>query len=205
MEVVARLALYIAAILTLMVFSFPIFGESRFWRFAEYTFLGAAAGYYVVFGLVTLGGQVSDLLYKSRYANIIGLVLGALVLAAYSKKASLVAISRWPIALLIGVGTGAAVRAYIDAQLVRQIQATILPPWTGNPLTSISNVVVIVLVVCCSTYFFVTREHRGLLQIPTRLGRYGLMIAFGAIFGSFVVTRISLVIGRLQFLLSLLH
>jgi hypothetical protein len=45
-------------------------------------------------------------------------------------------------------------------------------------------------------------EQRGAVARVSRLGRYLLMFAFGAIFGSTVMARLSLFIGRLWFVFA---
>ena len=51
-------------------------------------------------------------------------------------------------------------------------------------------------------FFFFSREHKGALGTATRLGMFFLMIGFGAGYGFTVMSRISLLIGRFQFLLE---
>jgi hypothetical protein len=51
-------------------------------------------------------------------------------------------------------------------------------------------------------YFFFSVEHRGAFGVLSRVGIYFLMIAFGASFGYTVMARISLLIGRMQFLID---
>jgi hypothetical protein len=50
-------------------------------------------------------------------------------------------------------------------------------------------------------YFFFSREHKGILGSVARTGVFYLMIAFGASFGYTVMARISLLFGRLHFIL----
>jgi len=45
-------------------------------------------------------------------------------------------------------------------------------------------------------------EQKGLLLYASHVGRWTMMIAFGAAFGFTVMARMSLLIGRLQFLLN---
>jgi hypothetical protein len=56
-------------------------------------------------------------------------------------------------------------------------------------------------VVATVSYFFFSREQRGLMRPVSRTGIVFIMIGFGASFGYTVMARISLLIGRLQFLL----
>jgi hypothetical protein len=51
-------------------------------------------------------------------------------------------------------------------------------------------------------YFFFSSAHRGPLRPAARIGIYFLMISFGASFGYTVMGRVSLLIGRLTFLVN---
>jgi hypothetical protein len=50
-------------------------------------------------------------------------------------------------------------------------------------------------------YFFFSRAHKGAFGFASRVGVYFLMISFGAAFGYTVMARISLLIGRMSFLI----
>lgn len=49
-------------------------------------------------------------------------------------------------------------------------------------------------------YFYFSKEHTGALGVTARVGIWFIMIAFGAHFGYTVMGRVSLLIGRVQFL-----
>ena len=51
-------------------------------------------------------------------------------------------------------------------------------------------------------YFFFTLEKKGVQGAVSKVGRYVMMIAFGAAFGNTVMARVSLFLGRMQFLLG---
>ena len=59
------------------------------------------------------------------------------------------------------------------------------------------------------TYFFFSREHKGVLKWSSKTGIIYVMVGFGASFGFTVMARISLAIGRFYFLfrdwLGVLH
>jgi len=50
-------------------------------------------------------------------------------------------------------------------------------------------------------YFFFSKEHKGALGGVAKLGIWFLMVAFGASFGYTVMGRVSLLIGRMTFML----
>ncbi|MCO4782640.1 MAG: hypothetical protein KC646_09990 [Candidatus Cloacimonetes bacterium] len=50
-------------------------------------------------------------------------------------------------------------------------------------------------------YFFFSTEHKGAVGVGAKVGIYFLMITFGASFGYTIMARISLLIGRMDFLI----
>ncbi|MDH5187136.1 MAG: hypothetical protein OEW70_08755, partial [candidate division WOR-3 bacterium] len=104
-------------------------------------------------------------------------------------------ISRIPISFTVGIAAGLGITASLQGFIVPQIQATLLP------LTSINNVLIVIGVITTLFYFYFSREHKGILGASSRLGIIFIMVAFGASFGYTVMARISLLIGRVYFLL----
>ncbi|MCH7760940.1 hypothetical protein IIA15_06000, partial [candidate division TA06 bacterium] len=84
---------------------------------------------------------------------------------------------------------------YLQSNAMDQVRATFLP------LNSINNVLLIIGVLTGLVYFFFSKEHKGVFGVTAKVGIYFLMVAFGASFGYTVMARISLLIGRMQFLL----
>jgi hypothetical protein len=60
---------------------------------------------------------------------------------------------------------------------------------------------IIVGVIATLSYFYFSKEHKGVLGVAAKIGIWFMMIAFGASFGYTVMARISLLIGRVYFLL----
>lgn len=56
-------------------------------------------------------------------------------------------------------------------------------------------------VICILIYFFFSTEHKGGIGLMAKIGIYFLMITFGSSFGYTIMARISLLIGRMDFLL----
>ena len=57
-------------------------------------------------------------------------------------------------------------------------------------------------VMCTLTYFFFSIEHRGAVGGISKVGIIFLMVGFGSAFGNTVMGRVSLLIQRVDFLLS---
>jgi hypothetical protein len=66
---------------------------------------------------------------------------------------------------------------------------------------SINNFLILLGVVSVLIYFFFSLEHKGVIGGVSKIGVWFLMIAFGASFGFTVMARMSLLIGRIQFLI----
>jgi hypothetical protein len=72
-----------------------------------------------------------------------------------------------------------------------------------NVLNGANNNLIIILIAVFSTliFFFFSLEHKKMVGGISRIGLVFIMVSFGASFGYTVMARISLLIGRFQFLL----
>ncbi|MGI6662647.1 MAG: hypothetical protein ACOX4B_04100 [Bacillota bacterium] len=70
------------------------------------------------------------------------------------------------------------------------------------PSTPSTQLVIFIGSLSTITYFFFTREQKGALKVTSQIGRWTMMIAFGSAFSNTVMGRLSLLIGRLQYLLG---
>ena len=143
----------------------------------------------------------------------IPMILGVMLLWRLAPKGGWIA--RWPLAFTIGTTAGLRLVAYLEADFIKQIEATLLPlyqpvydPATGALDTyhtfvqSMNNTLIVLGVMCGLLYFFFSLEHRGLVGKASRVGIWVLMITFGAGFGYTVMGRIALLVGRFQFLVE---
>ncbi len=62
--------------------------------------------------------------------------------------------------------------------------------------------IILVGVITVLVYFFFSVEHKGVVGGASKVGIWFLMIAFGASFGYTIMARMSLLIGRVTFLLQ---
>lgn len=62
-------------------------------------------------------------------------------------------------------------------------------------------IIVVVGVISTLIYFYFSKPHTGALGITAKVGIWFIMISFGAHFGYTVMGRVSLLIGRVQFLI----
>lgn len=193
--------IWFGAFLTLCIFSF-LYKENPLYRFAEHLYVGVANGYAVsiIWHRLLLPTLIKPL-GAGHYWLIIPLIIGLLYLARFIPRISWLV--RIPIAITMGYYSGAAIPARIQAQILKQIEGTILTRAVfANPVAGIWAVIVLIGVIATITYFFFSREQKGPLKVVSRVGIAFIMIGFGATFGYTVMARISLLIGRFQFLLG---
>ena len=69
-------------------------------------------------------------------------------------------------------------------------------------IPGVSRIVVLFGVLSVLFYFFFSVEQKGPVAAASRVGIYFIMVSFGASFGYTIMARMSLLVGRLEFLLS---
>jgi len=190
----------IAAIFTLAIFSF-LWKDNPLYKGAEALAVGLSAGYFtVVLVRTSLTRTLIDpLFHEGRFIVIIPGLLGLLMYLRLSRRWTWV--SRYPLAFYMGIAAGAALSPTILAYVVRQIEHSIVPMGFGS-WGAIQNILIVAMVFCALFYFFFSVPHRGVFGGAARFGIWVIMVAFGAQFGFTVMARISLLIGRVQFLLG---
>ena len=152
--------------------------------------------------------------------NLILIVPFALGLLLFTRFHPRIAwLSRWSMAAMIGAYAGLAIIGALQGDLVAQIRANMIPLYSpesvaalGNSqgateiffglLEVLRNPLIIIGLIATLIYFFFSREHKGGFGVVSKVGVWFLMISFGASFGYTVMSRVSLLIGRLHFLLS---
>ncbi len=121
-------------------------------------------------------------------------------------------IARIIIGFFIGVGAGIGIQGFFRLQLP-QIAASFKSVWikttnkTGEAVLDLhamfNNLVFLVTFYCTMAHFLFTfKRDRPVLKHAALAGRWLMMIAFGAMFGTTVMARLSLLIDRILFLLE---
>jgi hypothetical protein len=184
-------AILAAAIVTILTFTF-LWKSNPAYRLMEHVLLAISAGHALTMGYNNLRTIAwIPITQKGQYSLLIPLILGALLYARYVK--SIAWVSRIPLAVMIGTASALALRGSIQSQLLQQIAAT-------ASLKNLDSVLVFIGVIVTISYFTFTYKLQGPAEAIPRLGRWVMMIGFGAAFGGAVMGRLSLVVGRFQFL-----
>ncbi len=203
------LGTWIAAGLTIAILSF-LYRDNPLYKFAENLFVGVSAGYWVIYiwAFDVKPMLIDEFLRQvgfEKWLLVIPAIFGAMMLMRWIPRTAW--ISRWPISFTVGIAAGLALTAQVQGYIIPQIQATLLPLLSIGDTTaetvglSFNNIMIFVGVVCALLFFYFSREHKGALKVGSKIGVIFLMIGFGASFGYTVMARISLLIGRLTFLL----
>jgi hypothetical protein len=169
--------------------------------------VGVSAGYYVVLTMMSsvypnmLHPLFTDFGTGFHPLLVIPLILSVLLFSRFFPRGDW--LSRWPIAFILGVYPALRITGFGQGDLVEQVHGSILPLWIpGDPGGSIGNVLLVLGLVCTLIFFFFSKEHKGALGGAARVGIYFLMVSFGASYGYTVMARVSLLIGRVMFLLD---
>ncbi len=204
------LGIWVATGLTLVMLSF-LYKDNPFFRFGEHLYLGISNAYGVWFlwDLVVRPDFIERVFVNHQYFYITPAVFGFILLTRMIPRIAW--ISRWSLAFIVGWGAGVIIGPQLNSFLLTQIYSSF--PWVnmqgviGEPASVyipalINSVILFACVVAVLVYFFFSVEHKGAVGAAAKFGIWVLMVAFGASFGSTVMARISLFIGRARFLVQ---
>ena len=206
MHLSSDIGVWIVAFLTLGIFSF-LYKDNPVYKFCEHLFVGISAGYYVVLTMISsvypnmIQPLFTNFSHERNFLLVIPLVLGIMLFSRFFPRGDW--LSRWPIAFILGVYPALRITGFAQGDLVEQVHGTILPLWVpGDTGTTINNWLLVGGLVTTLIFFFFSKEHKGALGGSAKVGIYFLMISFGASYGYTVMARVSLLIGRVMFLLD---
>src|SRR5207247_5503263 len=153
------LGVWVSAFLTLCVFSF-LYKDNPSYKFAEHLFVGVSAGYYIILSWWTVivpnllqplqkafAGTGVDAARHGMFAAELGdyrgwlLVPGIFGVLLFTRLFGKIGwLSRWPLAVIIGVYAGLKTTGFAQGDLVAQIQASLQPLWTGQLASSLNAI-----------------------------------------------------------------
>ncbi|MDP8232556.1 MAG: hypothetical protein P9L91_07815 [Candidatus Zophobacter franzmannii] len=190
-EIISNL---IAAFFTLAIFSF-LYKDNPFYRFSEQLLVGVSAGYAIplVWQNAFIPFVYEPIFIQHKWYLFVPVAFGLMLTLRFSKNLSWLA--RYPIAISIGM-TGAGVVLSMNAGVLVQMRSAM------QPIDSLNMLIIFVGTVTVMLYFYFSKAHTGLYGKFTKIGIWFMMIGFGASFGNTVMARLSLLIGRIQFLIN---
>jgi hypothetical protein len=196
----------VAGLLTLMVFSYLI-GANPLWRVAQSLLVGVSVGYVtlviltqvVVPQVARIIQPASDAPPADRWLAAVPVALGLLLLMRIAFPGA------WPASfglnLVVVVGASLALGGALAGTIVPQSLDTMRLLDLNNPVALAGNIVLLLGVVCALAYFAFGARAGGERSQPVRalatVGRWVLLVAFGALLGSLSTTFFSALIDRL--------
>lgn len=196
--------IWMGAVFTFAIFSF-LYKDNPFYKAAEQVFVGLSAGYWFIYTIFNI--LIPNLFtplssdFAANWIKLVPALLGVFMLLRLIPKIEW--ISRYPIALLIGTTSGLAFLRYLKSDVLNQITATMINPFVGsNWVNIVGQILLVVGTITGVIYFYFSKKHEGAFGVGAKIGIYFLMVSFGAAFGYTAMARVSLLIGRLQFLLG---
>jgi hypothetical protein len=210
------IVIWIEGVGTIAIFTM-LYRENPISRFFEHLLIGVSVGYGAAFTWTNIlwpSWATSCFGIDGKPMNLwwlLALIPGALWYFQLSRKYNW--ISKLIICFFMGLGAGAVFKATFniligpDGQITRTIMPLLRvgePGWSFWTFIFQDFIIFFVSLCVLSYFFFSFRHEKNLpLRAGSRLGRYFLMIMFGAVFGSTVMGRMSLLIDRLTFLFKL--
>ena len=201
----------VAGLLTLMVFSYLI-GANPLWRVAQSLLVGVSVGYVTLVILTqVVVPQVARIIQPAanappadRWLAAVPVALGLMLLMRIAFPGA------WPASfglnLVVVVGSALALGGALAGTIVPQSLDTMRLLDLNNPVALAGNIVLLLGVVCALTYFAFGARGNGERSQPVRalamIGRWVLLVAFGALLGSLSTTFFAALIDRLLSLIN---
>jgi hypothetical protein len=202
-DLMNTLGIWLGAYFTLSIFSF-LYKDNPFYKLAEQIFVGLSAGYWLIYTIYNiLVPNLFNLLFTDFANNWLLLIPFALgIMMLLRMIPSLQWVSRYPISIMVGTTAAIYMLLSFQADFLSQIAATMINPFQYESAVDVVGTILLIIGTLCGVYFFYfSKKQEGFAKIPSKIGIWFLMISFGASFGYTVMARISLLIGRLDFLL----
>jgi hypothetical protein len=198
MEVPVWVGTTAGAICTIFFLTYVI-KENVLYRFSEHTMLGLGVGVGTAVAVKSIIDTAITPLSGGDYLMIVPIIMGILL---YTRLYEPVAyMSRWPTALMVGIGITLGARAAFDATILKQL-AISYNKFVGADATGmVVAILFLVMLVAALTYFFFLDAIYKRLGFLKTIGRWVIMLAFGVTFGNEILTRFGMLLGVQQYLL----
>ena len=182
----------VGAFFTLCIFSF-LYKDNPFYQMSEQLLVGISLGYSVVltYERAFIPFFVQPIFLKHQWILIIPSIIGIFYLFRFSRKFSW--LSRYPIAFSM-MGVGASVPLAMHNSILVQMRQAMVPIENINLLLIFIGTIAVLL------YFFFSKAHTGAYGKFVDIGKWYMMVGFGASFGLTVMASKALHIRRIQFL-----
>ena len=201
-ELWGLIGIWVGAVLTVAIYSYMLYKESPLYRLAEHVYIGIAFAVQAIVAVQNTNRIAVTPLLSGQIVFIIPLLLGLGMYTVFVEEYRW--ISRYSIATLVGVMLGVITSGTLVPNIINQVASTITPPSGTGMMDWFNFFYVGIGTICSVSYFLFTREHTGILAPTARVGRLVLMLGLGVMFGNTVLFRMSMLSGRIEYLLQVL-
>ncbi len=191
--------LWVAAFFTFSVLSF-LWKDNIYFKVCQQFIVGVVVAHNILTSMQAVyNNGVRPIIMNAQFTLIIPIIFGILAYTRLQRGISWA--SKYPVAVMIGVGTGSMVVGTLRGQVIGQISMTITDVFKTTNTTDIINGLIIFIGAVTSLSFFIfTREHTGALGGSAKIGRIFLMISLGANWAGETVWYLTQMTGRIMFL-----
>jgi len=206
MEIVDAIGIPLGVGLTFLILTYLVLGDNPLYKLALHIFVGALMGY--SFGIVAREIVLTLLQLPDERLLLVPLAMG-LWLLGFKGVPRLAYVGNFAVAYLVGVGAAVALGGALLGALVPQVEAT-ARALSGDSL--LDGMLIVVGTICTLMAFnFAAPKQVGLGGIWARgvgllagVGRIFLIFAFGAAFAGALTASLSILIGRIQYIIDFL-
>jgi hypothetical protein len=194
-------ATWSAALATICVWAYLV-GERRFFRLAQHLLAGLATGYLVLLAVrEVLVPRLLQPVVSDPGANALLLPALALTVAMAGARWLPRPVVAIPVAVLVGGTAAFALGGAVAGTLLPQVAGAVLAPGLapGAVLNGISGLLITVLVLLA---FLHGAPRRRVLVGAAGAGRWLLLAGIGGWLGFLLVSRLTLLVDRVGFLLG---
>ncbi len=205
------IGVWIGAILTLLVFSY-LLGDTPLFRLAQAIFVGVAVAYATVVAvyLVLVPNLFVPLATDPRryWALFVPLLLGIFLL--FKLRSTWGSLGNISLAFLFGAGGALAIGGALSGALVPQLGATFVSLTLYQDAGTLVNSLIIAFgtIGALLAFHFTVNPTRPAARVLDAIrlrwgyvGRWFILVSFGAIFAGTAVSRITILISRIYYLL----
>jgi hypothetical protein len=192
-------ATWLAAIVTVAVWAYLV-GERRIFRLAQYLLAGLATGYLVLLAVrdVLLPRLVQPLLTEPLATPLlwVALVLVVIMAAARWLPRPVVGI---PVAVLVAATAAFALGGAVVGTVLPQVAGAMVRP--GSVASAVDGGIALAISLLVLVAFVHGVPRGRVLGVTAGAGRWVLLAGIGGWLGFLVVSRLALVVDRVDFLL----
>ncbi len=187
---------WVAVLCILSIWSF-LYKENPVYHVAEHVFVASTAGHAIGMAVGNIVRYAyNPLVQKGQISLLIPITLGLLLYTRFFPSVQW--LSRWPVAFLVGVGTGQTIFTSLRTQVINQIVPA-MAKFPGSTLgITLNSLISLLGLIAVLAYFLFTVKQTETLRVTSQVGRWVMMVTFGVSFGNVVAGRISVLLGELQ-------